>query len=367
MDMAHSALGRTEPHQPSLCCHEHRPILPSTNLHLRMSTTAAAADILAPGPVCVDISGTTLTDHERDRLRHPLTGMVILFTRNYESPEQLSALCADIHRTRPGILIAVDHEGGRVQRFRTGFTEVPSMASLAEREDRASAFRAAGAVLAAELLACGVDLTFAPVLDVNYGRSSVIGNRSFGSTPMEVIENASAFIDGLMQAGMASCGKHFPGHGWAEADSHVALPTDERDVHALSRDMEPYRAIRNLASLMTAHVSYEAYHGELATFSATLLKEVLRSELGFDGLVFSDDLSMKAAELGNIVTRAEKALAAGCDMVLICNHPEQADELLAGLRWQRTADFDRRFERLRPKLEPLSEAKLAQARDIVLA
>lgn len=304
---------------------------------------------LAPGPVCVDVAGLTLTEHERERLRHPLTGMVILFTRNYADREQLKALCEDIHRTRPGILIAVDHEGGRVQRFRTGFTEVPAMVDIAGRADRAQAFHAAGFILARELLEVGVDFTFAPVLDVNYGRSSVIGNRSFGASATEVIRNAGAFIDGLYEAGMASCGKHFPGHGWAEADSHVALPTDEREIEALQRDMEPYRAIERLASVMTAHVSYEAYRGELATFSHTLLKDVLRDELGFQGLVFSDDLAMKAAVVDSIVDRAERALAAGCDMVLICNSPDEADELLAGLSWERTAEFDRRYEALRPR------------------
>ena len=304
---------------------------------------------LPPGPVCVDIAGLELTDHERDRLRHPLTGMVILFTRNYANREQLKALCTNIHATRPEILIAVDHEGGRVQRFRTEFTEVPAMAEIAGREHPEEAFRAAGQVLAEELREVGVDLTFAPVLDINYGRSSVIGNRSFGKNSLEVIKNAGAFIEGLADAGMASCGKHFPGHGWAEADSHIALPTDERSVEALERDMEPYRAIKKLASVMTAHVSYEAYHGELATFSSTLLKKVLREELGFDGLIFSDDLSMKAAVVDTIVDRAEHALKAGCDMVLICNHPEEADELLAGLKSTRPKDFDRRFDRLRPQ------------------
>lgn len=316
-----------------------------SEIFFSMTTSRA----LPPGPVCVDIAGLELTDHERDRLRHPLTGMVILFTRNYANREQLKALCTNIHATRPEILIAVDHEGGRVQRFRTEFTEVPAMAEIAGREHPEEAFRAAGQVLAEELREVGVDLTFAPVLDINYGRSSVIGNRSFGKNSLEVIKNAGAFIEGLADAGMASCGKHFPGHGWAEADSHIALPTDERSVEALERDMEPYRAIKKLASVMTAHVSYEAYHGELATFSSTLLKKVLREELGFDGLIFSDDLSMKAAVVDTIVDRAEHALKAGCDMVLICNHPEEADELLAGLKWTRPKDFDRRFDRLRPQ------------------
>lgn len=333
-----------------------------SEIFFSMTTSRA----LPPGPVCVDIAGLELTDHERDRLRHPLTGMVILFTRNYANREQLKALCTNIHATRPEILIAVDHEGGRVQRFRTEFTEVPAMAEIAGCEHPEEAFRAAGQVLAEELREVGVDLTFAPVLDINYGRSSVIGNRSFGKNSLEVIKNAGAFIEGLADAGMASCGKHFPGHGWAEADSHIALPTDERSVEALERDMEPYRAIKKLASVMTAHVSYEAYHGELATFSSTLLKKVLREELGFDGLIFSDDLSMKAAVVDTIVDRAEHALKAGCDMVLICNHPEEADELLAGLKWTRPKDFDRRFDRLRPQAAQAPKT-LAQAKAVLLA
>lgn len=333
-----------------------------SEIFFSMTTSRA----LPPGPVCVDIAGLELTDHERDRLRHPLTGMVILFTRNYANREQLKALCTNIHATRPEILIAVDHEGGRVQRFRTEFTEVPAMAEIAGREHPEEAFRAAGQVLAEELREVGVDLTFAPVLDINYGRSSVIGNRSFGKNSLEVIKNAGAFIEGLADAGMASCGKHFPGHGWAEADSHIALPTDERSVEALERDMEPYRAIKKLASVMTAHVSYEAYHGELATFSSTLLKKVLREELGFDGLIFSDDLSMKAAVVDTIVDRAEHALKAGCDMVLICNHPEEADELLAGLKWTRPKDFDRRFDRLRPQAAQAPKT-LAQAKAVLFA
>lgn len=308
-------------------------------------------DMLKPGPVCVDIAGTALTEHERERLRHPMTGMVILFTRNYTDREQLRALCDDIHAVRPGILIAVDHEGGRVQRFRDGFTAVPAMADIAEGHDALARFDAAGTVLAAELRAAGVDFTFAPVLDVNWGRSGVIGNRSLGRTPDEVTANASRFIRGLRKGGMASCGKHFPGHGWAEADSHVALPVDERPVELLRDDMRPYGELADLASVMTAHVSYTGFDGEVATFSERLLKKVLREELGFAGLVFSDDLSMKGAAGGGIVEQAERALTAGCDMVLVCNRPDLADELLAGLTWTRTPEFDARFDGLRPDPE----------------
>ena len=301
-----------------------------------------------PGPVCVDIAGTSLTETERERLRHPLTGMVILFTRNYRDRRQLKALCDEIHRTRPGILISVDHEGGRVQRFREGFTKVPAMADLAEGEGATERLEAAGVILAAELRDCGVDFTFAPVLDVNWGRSAVIGNRSLGKTADEVIRNAGALVRGLRKGGMASCGKHFPGHGWAEADSHVALPVDERSWEELREDMRPYRRVADLASLMTAHVSYTAFDGEIATFSKRLLRDVLRFHLGFEGLVFSDDLSMKGAEGADITTQAERALDAGCDMVLVCNRPDLADELLAHLHWERTPEFNRRLAVLSP-------------------
>lgn len=320
-----------------------------------------APSLLPAGPVCVDIAGTTLTDHEIERLQHPLTGMVILFTRNYTDREQLKALTASIHAVRPAILIAVDHEGGRVQRFRSQFTEVPAMATLAQDEQAEMRFREAGWVLASELRDCGVDLTFAPVLDIDYGRSQVIGTRSFGSTPERVTRHAQAFIDGLTEAGMTNCGKHFPGHGWAQADSHVAKPYDERSLEAVRADMLPYQALHGLHSVMTAHVAYAAFDNELATFSSALLKGELRERLGFDGLIFSDDLTMKAAATDSIVDRAERALAAGCDMVLVCNAPEQADELLAGLHWERSPQFERRFARLKPQPRRVSSTLLAQA------
>ena len=319
-----------------------------------------------PGPVCVDVAGLTLTEAERDRLRHPLTGMVILFTRNYADCEQLAALCAEIHAVRPGILISVDHEGGRVQRFREGFTAVPAMRDLAGRADADAAFEAAGLVLAAELRAVGVDYTFAPVLDIDYGRSGVIGNRSLGTTPEQVTKHAEALLKGLRAGGMASCGKHFPGHGWAEADSHVALPEDERGQDALLADMRPYGQLTDLTAVMTAHVAYDAFGGEIATFSERLLKDVLRERLHFRGLVFSDDLSMKGAAGGDITTQAERALAAGCDMVLVCNRPDLCDELLANLTWTRTPEFDVRFDALRPTA-PASAEALDAARGTLLA
>lgn len=299
------------------------------------------------GRVVVDIEGTTLTADDRRRITHPAAGAVILFTRNYASPEQLEALTTEIHALRPGVLIAVDHEGGRVQRFREGFTEAPAFEAL--RRGGPNAFRASGYVLAAELRAHGVDFTFGPVLDLDYGRSLVIGNRSPGGTVEEVVRNAGAFIDGLNAAGCASCGKHFPGHGWAIGDSHTELPVDERSREAIEADLALYAALApKLDSVMTANVAYTAWEGRTATYCPELLGDVLRERTGFTGLVFSDDLSMKGAGDGRVVDRARRALDAGCDMVLHCNHPDELDEILEAL--ERPADelFARRLARLLP-------------------
>ncbi len=312
---------------------------------------------LTNGPVVLDIAGTELTADDIRRIQHPLTGMVILFTRNYENPEQLARLTAAIHAVKPGVLISVDHEGGRVQRFRDGFTEIPAMRAYGElrKKNAPAAERAltsAGYVMASELLACGVDFTFAPVLDLDWGRSAIIGERSLGAEPQDVAAMARAVMLGLMTAGMANCGKHFPGHGWAEADSHKALPEDERSPEAvLGRDVKPYGWLgEGLASVMTAHVLYPALDSVPATFSKHLLQDVLRKELGFTGLIFSDDLSMQGAKSeGGIVERAEKALSAGCDALIICNAPEDTDELLAGLTWRTSPAFEERWRRIAPR------------------
>ena len=313
------------------------------------------------GPVCVDIAGTSLTEDEKVRLAHPLTGMVILFTRNYENRAQLKALCARIHAVRPGIVIAVDHEGGRVQRFRSRFTRVPAMGSL-RGKDASERFYAAGLVLAYELRRCGVDFTFAPVLDLDYGHSQVIGNRSLGATPEEVVQNARSLIRGLRAGGMAACGKHYPGHGWASADSHHALPIDRRDMDTLLRDARMYQELGDrLTSVMTAHVLYPQVDSLVSTFSSIWLKEILRAKLGFTGLIFSDDLTMKGAGQRSITTRARKALSAGCDVVLVCNAPALADRLLATLIWERPEGFDAKMQRLQPT-EMVSEAMYQKAR-----
>ncbi|HYD78426.1 MAG TPA: beta-N-acetylhexosaminidase [Paucimonas sp.] len=291
------------------------------------------------GPVMLDVVGTELSDDDIRRIRHPLTGGVILFARNYENRAQLTQLCAAIHAARPGIVIAVDHEGGRVQRFKTdGFTKLPAMAALGALWDKdvLAAVKAAsdvGFVLAAELRACGVDLSFTPVLDLDYGSSGVIGDRAFHRDARVVTLLAKSLNHGLALAGMANCGKHFPGHGYAEADSHVAVPVDERELEQiLAEDAAPYGWLGlSLAGVMPAHVIYPKVDRHPAGFSKKWLT-ILRKDLGFQGVIFSDDLSMEGASVaGSVVDGAHAALAAGCDVVLICNSPDKADQLLAGL------------------------------------
>ena len=310
------------------------------------------------GPVVCDIAGTVLTEEDKKRITHPLVGMVILFTRNYASPEQLTELCRSIHEAKPGILISVDQEGGRVQRFREGFTEIPAMREYGvqwkdDPEAAARSVTAAGYVLAAELRACGVDMTFAPVVDLDWGNSEIIGSRSFALDPRVVTRLARAFSQGMLIAGMANCGKHFPGHGYVTVDSHVGLPVDDREARRIIHgDAKPYTWMgAGLVSLMTAHVVYSGLDPvNPASFSKTILRDILRKELRFTGFVFSDDLSMGGAKgRGDIVERAGKALEAGCDGVIVCNAPEEVDKLLAGLKWEPTAEFYERSARLAPR------------------
>ncbi len=310
------------------------------------------------GPVMLDVAGLALTEPERKQLRHPLVGGVILFARNYQSPEQLAALTADIARQRePALLVTVDHEGGRVQRFRDGFCRLPTMRALGQRwaQDPAEARRLArhtGWVLAAELVQQGVDLSYTPVLDLDYGVSRVIGDRSFHADPSVVVELASALMDGLGDAGMASVGKHFPGHGYVEADSHVDMPRDPRDFDTIwQADMLPFRQLcSRLAGVMPAHVIYEVIDARPAGFSRFWLQDVLRQRLGFKGIVFSDDLSMEAAtEAGDIVARASAAHSAGCDVVLVCNRPDLSEQLLAQWQVSPAASLVARLEALRAR------------------
>ena len=293
------------------------------------------------GPVMLDLEGKALTREDRLRLLHPLTGGVILFSRNYESPRQVAELTASIHALRdPPPLIAVDQEGGRVQRFREGFTLLPPMRALGEVWDQhpqraRHIAHAAGYVLAAELRACGVDVSFAPVLDLDFGSSEVIGNRAFHGDPRAVCELAVALVEGLRQGGMAAVGKHFPGHGFVAADSHVAVPVDSRSFGQIElADLIPFQHLfrHGLSAVMPAHVIYPKVDSKPAGFSRVWLTQVLRGQMRFQGVIFSDDLCMEGASVaGTMVERAEAALDAGCDMVLVCNNPPAADELLSAL------------------------------------
>jgi beta-N-acetylhexosaminidase len=311
---------------------------------------------LPHGPLMIDLAGLELTGAERRRLAHPSVGGLILFARNYASPEQLSYLTAEVHALRsPPLLIAIDHEGGRVQRCREGFTRLPAMRRLGdwwERDPRRAqtATRNIGYVLAAELRLRGVDLSFTPVLDLDHGRSGVIGDRSFHRDPRVLTLLAGQLIDGLRVAGMKACGKHFPGHGWAEADSHVAIPVDDRPMDEIEQDMRPFRELF-LDAVMPAHVIYPRVDARPAGFSPVWLAK-LRGELSFDGAIFSDDLSMEGASVaGGILDRADAAWRAGCDMLLVCTAPDLADEMLKNWRF----NFDARRSARVAKLIPAPE------------
>jgi len=294
---------------------------------------------LARGPAFVGIEGASLGAADRERVRHPLVGGVILFTRNFESCAQLRALTEAIRGLRdPAPLIAVDHEGGRVQRFRDGFTAIPAMRTLGAMWDRdvAAATKEAirlGRTLGAELAAHGVDFSFTPVLDIAHGPSAVIGDRAFHSNPNAVAHLASALHRGLREAGMAGVGKHFPGHGFVAGDSHDEMPIDPRPLAEIATiDLVPFGVLIQcgLEAIMPAHVVYPSVDDAPAGYSRKWLQDVLRGRLGFDGLIFSDDLGMAGAQgAGDIVARAEASIVAGCDMVLACNDFAAIDELLA--------------------------------------
>ncbi len=279
----------------------------------------------------LDLPGLWLESEDRQLLRQPEVGGMILFARNTESPAQVRELVTSIRAIRPDMLIAIDQEGGRVQRLRRGVHRLPALADIAKKggDQAAAAARAAAWLMATEMLACGIDISFAPVLDLEHGRSKVIGNRSLGANPEQVSFLASAYIDGLNQAGMAATGKHFPGHGWAEADSHFALPVDERsEAQIRELDLKPFALLANqLGGIMPAHVVYSQVDSLPAGFSRYWLQTILREELGFTGVIFSDDLTMAGAHaVGGIAERIDAAVAAGCDMLLICNDRAAAEE-----------------------------------------
>ena len=314
------------------------------------------------GPIMLGIEGLALTDDDRARVADARVGGVILFARNFESSAQLRTLNDAIRALRPELVIGVDHEGGRVQRFRAdGFSAIPAMRSLGHAwdGDPASANDAAfrhGRTIACELRAHGVDVSFTPVLDLDYGASTVIGDRAFHADPVIVADLAGALLRGLKEGGVAGVGKHFPGHGFVAADSHVDLPVDDRPLDTILRsDIVPFAALiqQALPAIMPAHVVYPKVDAQPAGFSSIWIGDVLRRRLGFDGLVFSDDLEMAGAHAaGDIVDRADAAMDAGCDVVLVCNDFDTMDDLLA--RWlpPLQPDLARRWARMTQ--EPLS-------------
>ena len=319
------------------------------------------------GPVMADISALELTREEKQRLCHPTVGAVILFSRNFESAEQLQLLTAEIHDLRnPPLLIAVDHEGGRVQRFRQGFTHLPAMRRYGELFDKdpAQALQqcsTAGWLMAAELLELGVDFSFAPIADLESGVSDVIGDRAFHSQPGIAAELALSFMLGMRKAGMAATAKHFPGHGSVQGDSHHMIPVDERGFEQLSNnDLVPFRVMIASAveGVMTAHVIYPQMDEKPPTFSRFWLQQVLREELGYKGLIFSDDLSMAGAKIaGGPYHRAKAAMAAGRDMILVCNDTPALDEVMDGLSSDPLSLPGARLDAFAPKIQMATDLK----------
>jgi beta-N-acetylhexosaminidase len=308
------------------------------------------------GPLMLDLAGTSLSAADREVLAHPLVGSVILFSRNYIDPAQLRALVADIQSLRsPALLVAVDHEGGRVQRFRPGFSALPPLRRIghafdANAQQGLAMARALGWLMAAELAACGLDFSFAPCVDLDWGLSEIIGDRAFHAQAPAVAQLAIAYMHGMRDAGMAATAKHYPGHGAVVADSHVALPVDRRALVDMEQDLLPYRRLiaNGLPAVMVAHVLYPAVDSVPASFSRRWIEGLLRTELQFGGLVFADDLTMGgAAAVGNLEQRAQRALAAGCDVLPVCNDRPGAERLL---------------ERLKLEIDPASQLRLVRMR-----
>jgi beta-N-acetylhexosaminidase len=329
------------------------------------------------GPIMLGVDGLELTEDDRARLAHPMVGGVILFTRNYASPAQLTALTREIKAVRsPELLIAVDHEGGRVQRFREGFTAIPPMRELGnlwdkDRDAAIDAARSAGYVIARELAEHGVDFSFAPVLDIDHGNSSVIGNRAFHNHAKAVADLACALQAGMRAGGITTVGKHYPGHGYARADSHVAVPIDERSLAEIeASDLVPFKRMteEGMGAVMPAHVVYSQVDGRPAGFSSIWLKEILRGRLGFAGAIISDDLGMAgASSAGGLVDRARAALTAGCDLIISSNDFAAADKLLTELDFNASEEGQARLENLRARRHAAlpDDAYLAAKEEVV--
>jgi len=328
---------------------------------------------MTTGVLMLDLAGTELSELERQQLQAPEVGGLILFARNYVSPEQLAKLMQDIRGVRADILVAVDHEGGRVQRFREGFTVLPPMSVLGrhwqQEPTRAIAWaHELGWLLATELRQYDIDISFAPVLDLDWGNSSVIGDRAFSAGHEAVTELAGGLMAGMHEAGMAATGKHFPGHGWVQADSHLELPIDTRSFADIEADdLQPFTALisRGLDAVMPAHVIYKQACSAPAGFSRFWLQQVLRQRLHFDGVIFSDDLTMEGAGYaGDFTQRCDLALEAGCDMVLVCNDPEAATQVLQHLQ-QSGVKASERLQRMRGRaVAEVDQERLAQARNL---
>jgi len=332
------------------------------------------------GRLMLDLAGTALTDDEPALLQQPQVGGVILFARNVESRQQVESLVTEIRSVAPHLLIAVDQEGGRVQRFKEGFTALPPMQLLGDLtlQDRAAGLalaRDCGWLMAAEVIACGLDISFAPVLDVDRDTSTIIGNRAFSDQPQLVIDVAGAFIAGMNEAGMAATGKHFPGHGGVVADSHLEAPVDPRSWAELSEhDLLPFAALADqLGGIMPAHITFPAIDPDSVGFSPFWLQQILRDQLGFEGVVFSDDLAMKGADIvGGYMQKAQRALSAGCDMILVCNDRAGALEVLDFMNEQQIAGSDKIGAMLKAKSWSWTQlehdarrvATMAQLRDI---
>jgi beta-N-acetylhexosaminidase len=331
------------------------------------------------GPLMIDLQGIAVSAEEGELLQHPLVGGVILFTRNYADPEQLTALVSAIHAARsPPLLVAVDHEGGRVQRFRSSFSELPPARRIGHEFDidpkaGLELARQMGWLMAAELRAHGIDLSFAPCVDLDYGVSEVIGDRSFHSRASVVGQLATAYMHGMKDAGMAATAKHFPGHGAVVADSHLALPVDRRELIDLEEDLAPYRRLiaNGLPAVLAAHILFPAVDEAPSSASSRWIQDVLRGELRFQGVVFTDDMSMAgAAAAGDIVERSQRALAAGCDMLLICNDRPAAITALDHLNVEPEPASGLRLVRMRgrggmPRPELLASSEWQRCRDLL--